>query len=66
MAAAERGTIPVDKRKTSTVKTDTADKIDTIDYCDRQSVKEVVDDAFNAKIARYEKKNGPVKPQPKK
>ena len=64
--SAEKGTMPGDKRKTYIVKSETADKIDAIAYWDRQTVKDIVDDAFNIKIDKYEKENGVLKPKPKK
>lgn len=64
--AAEKGTIPGDKRKTYIVNAEKADKIEAIAYWDRESIKETVDKAFTGFISTWEKKNGPVKPVNKK
>ena len=57
----ERGTLPGEKRKTYIVNTELANKIDAIAYWDRTTVKEIVNEAFNEKVKKYEKKNGPIK-----
>lgn len=57
----ERGTKPGDRRKTYIVNSELAKKIDAIAYWDRISVKDVVNDAFSAKVSKYEKKNGTIK-----
>lgn len=64
--AAEIGTKPGDTRKTYIVSIEQADKIDAIAYWDRQTVKEVVGEAFDDRITKFEKKNGPLKAKPKR
>ena len=64
--SAEKGTKPGEKRKTYIVKSELADKIDAIAHWDRVGIKDVVNDAFSAKVTSYEKKNGAVKPVRKK
>ena len=64
--SAETGTKPGDTRKTYIVAINQAERIDSIAYWDRQSVKEVVGEAFDDRIKKYEKKNGTLKPKPKK
>lgn len=58
----EKGTKPGEKRKTYIVGIGLADKIDAIAYWQRDSVKDVVKEAFTDRVAKYEKKNGPLKP----
>lgn len=65
-SAAEKGTKPGDMRKSYLVNIEQANKIDAIAYWDRQSVKEVVGEAFDDRIKKYEKKSGTVKGKPKK
>ena len=65
-SSAEKGTIPGDKRKTYIVKAEHADKIDAIAYWQQTTVKEVVSDAFAAKITKFEKANGAIKLPSKK
>lgn len=56
-----KGTKQGDKRKTYIVNEALAGKIDAIAYWQRDSVKDVVNEAFTDRVAKYEKKNGPVK-----
>ena len=62
VSSLERGTKPGDKRKTYIVNAALADKIEAIAHWDRLKLKEVVSEAFTDRVAKYEKKNGPVKP----
>ncbi len=64
--SAEVGTKQGDMRKTYIVNIDQAEKIEAIAYWDRQTVKEVVGEAFDDRIKKFEKKNGTIKPKPKK
>lgn len=64
--AAEIGTKPGEMRKTYLVNIDQADKIDAIAYWDRVSVKDTVGEAFEDRIKKFERKNGPLKLKPKK
>lgn len=58
----EKGTKPGWRRKAYIVNSDLAGKIDAIAYWDRVNIKDVVQEAFTDRVAKYEKKNGPVKP----
>ena len=58
---AEKGTIPGELRKTYIVNEVVADKIEAIAYWDRLKIKDIVTEALTARVAKYEKKNGPVK-----
>ena len=42
------------------------DKVKAVAYWDRLKIKEVVNTALEEYLSRYEKKNGVVKPMPKK
>lgn len=64
--SAELGTKPGDMRKSYLVNIEQAEKIDAIAYWDRQSVKDVVGEAFGDRIKKFEKKNGSLKQRPKK
>ena len=66
VVAAERGTMPGDKRKTYIVKEEHAAKIDAIAFWEQTTVKEIVNDAFVTKINKYEKENGAIKLPAKK
>lgn len=59
--SAERGTKPGEMRKTYLVNMQSAEKIDSIAYWDRRSVKEVINEAMEAYIVAWEKRNGKVK-----
>ncbi|HMI77686.1 MAG TPA: hypothetical protein VK484_02785 [Ferruginibacter sp.] len=59
--ASERWTLPGEKRKTYIVNTELADKIDEIAHTDRTKLKDEVNDAFTAHVAKWEKKNGAIK-----
>lgn len=61
VSSLERGTKPGDKRKTYIVNAALADKIEAIAHWDRLTIKDVVNEAFTDRIAKYEKKNGPIK-----
>ena len=58
--SAEKGTKPGDMRKTYLVAKKLDDKITTIAYWDRKTVKEVINEALSGYIASWEKKNGPA------
>ena len=42
------------------------EKMKSLAYWDRILIKDIVNTAFEEHIARYEKKNGPIKEMPKK
>lgn len=52
-------------RKSYLVNIEQADKIDAIALWEGTTVKNVVGEAFDDRIKKYEKKNGPVKAKPK-
>lgn len=60
--SSEKGTKPGEKRKSYIVNSDIADKIDAIAHWNRVNIKDVVNEAFSDRVAKYERKNGPVKP----
>lgn len=62
VSSVEKGTKPGEKRKAYIVNTELADKIDAIAYWERVNIKDVVQDAFTDHVAKYEKKNGTIKP----
>lgn len=64
--SAEKGTKPGDARKTYIVSIALADKLEGIAWQDRTSIKNVVNDALAAHVAKWEKKNGPAPSPPKK
>lgn len=41
------------------------EKIKALAYWEREQIKDIVNEAFKDKIAKYEKKNGEIKPIPK-
>ncbi len=64
--SAERGTAAGYMRKSYLVNIDTANKMDSIAYWDRKTIKETVEEAMSHYVGAWEKKNGPVKPLGKK
>ncbi|HMK03683.1 MAG TPA: hypothetical protein VK489_05810 [Ferruginibacter sp.] len=60
--SSEKFTKPGEKRRTYIVDIALSDKIDAIAHWDRVDIKDVVNEAFTGHVAKYEKKNGPVKP----
>ena len=62
----QQGTKEGETRATFIVREDLLEKVKEIAYWDRILFKDVVNKALEAEVARYEKKNGPLKPVPKK
>ena len=63
--SSQEGTKENETRATFIVNEDHLEKVKAIAYWERIKIKEVVDNALAEAIAKYEKKNGPVKPTPK-
>lgn len=62
----QEGTKESETRATFIVNEDLLEKCKAIAYWDRKLIKDVVGDALQEYIARYEKKDGEIKPVPKK
>ena len=62
----QEGTKENETRATFIVNEDLLEKLKAIAYWERSLIKEVVASALEKAVATYEKKNGPVKPAPKK
>lgn len=63
--SSQEGTKEKETRATFIVNEELLDKLKAIAYWDRKLIKEVVDTALQEAVAKYEKKNGDVKPIPK-
>jgi len=64
--SSQEGTKENETRATFIVNEDLLDKIKLIAYWDRVLIKDVINGAFKEAVERYEKKNGPLKQEPKK
>lgn len=64
--SSQEGTKEKETRATFIVNEELLDKLKAIAYWDRVLIKEVVDTALQETVAKYEKKNGDIKPIPKK
>jgi hypothetical protein len=64
--SSQEGTKEKETRATFIVNEDLLDKLKAIAYWDRKLIKEVVDTALQDAVDKYEKKNGEIKPIPKK
>lgn len=64
--SSQEGTKEKETRATFIVNEDLLDKLKAIAYWDRKLIKEVVDTALQEAVNKYEKKNGDIKPIPKK
>nr|WP_181716110.1 hypothetical protein [Flavobacterium sp.]QJS06633.1 partitioning protein ParB [Flavobacterium sp.] len=60
------GTKEKETRATFIVSEDLLEKMKALAYWDRALIKDIVSNAFEEYIARYEKKNGEIKEMPKK
>lgn len=60
------GTKEKETRATFIVQEDLLDKLKALAYWERVLIKDIINQAFEDHIARYEKKNGPIKEAPKK
>lgn len=61
----QKGTIEGEARATFIINEELLDKLKAIAYWERLKIKDVLNRALEDEIARYEKKNGVVKPMPK-
>ena len=64
--SSQEGTKEKETRATFIVNEELLDKLKAIAYWERKLIKEVVDTALQDAIGKYEKKNGDIKPIPKK
>jgi hypothetical protein len=64
--SSQEGTKEKETRATFIVNEDLLDKLKAIAYWDRVLIKDVVNTALQEIVAKYEKKNGEIKPIPKK
>jgi len=64
--SSQEGTKEKETRATFIVNEELLEKLKAIAYWDRKLIKEVVDTALQEAVAKYEKKNGDIKPIPKK
>lgn len=64
--SSQEGTKEKETRATFIVNEDLLEKLKAIAYWDRKLIKEVVAEALEGAVSKYEKKNGAVKPIPKK
>jgi hypothetical protein len=64
--SSQEGTKEGETRATFILKEELLDKLKAIAYWDRLLIKDVVNTALQETVAKYEKKNGEVKPIPKK
>ena len=62
----QEGTKNDETRATFIVKEELLDKVKALAYRDRVLIKDVVNTALQEAVAKYEKKNGEIKPIPKK
>ncbi len=60
------GTKEKETRATFIVNEDLLEKLKSLAYWDRVLIKDIVNNAFEDYISRYEKKNGEIKEMPKK
>ena len=64
--SSQEGTKENETRATFIVNEELLDKLKAIAYWDRVLIKDVVNTALQEIVAKYEKKNGDIKPIPKK
>ena len=64
--SSQEGTKEGETRATFIVKEELLEKLKAIAYWDRKLIKEVVTSALEEAVNKYEKKNGEIKPIPKK
>jgi hypothetical protein len=64
--SSQEGTKDNETRATFIVNEDLLDKLKAIAYWDRVLIKDVVNTALQEIVVKYEKKNGDIKPIPKK
>lgn len=64
--SSQEGTKENETRATFIINKELLDKLKVIAYWDRVLIKDVVNTALQETVAKYEKKNGDIKPIPKK
>ncbi len=64
--SSQEGTKEKETRATFIVREDLLDKLKAIAYWERTMIKEVVNTALQEAVAKYEKRNGEIKPIPNK
>ena len=64
--SSQEGTKENETRATFIINEDLLEKLKAIAYWDRVLIKDVVNTALQETVAKYEKKNGEIKPIPKK
>jgi len=64
--SSQEGTKENETRATFIINEELLDKLKAIAYWDRVLIKDVVNTALQETVAKYEKKNGDIKPIPKK
>jgi hypothetical protein len=64
--SSQEGTKENETRATFIVREDLLEKLKAIAYWDRVMIKEVINTALEEAVSKYEKKNGDLKPIPKK
>ena len=64
--SSQEGTKENETRATFIINEELLDKLKAIAYWDRVLIKEVVNTALQETVSKYEKKNGAIKPIPKK
>jgi hypothetical protein len=64
--SSQEGTKDGETRATFIVKEDLLDKLKAVAYWDRLLIKDVINQALADAVTKYEKKNGELKPIPKK
>jgi hypothetical protein len=64
--SSQEGTLEGETRATFILGENLLDKVKAVAYWDRLKIKEVVNTALEEYLSRYEKKNGTIKPMPKK
>jgi hypothetical protein len=64
--SSQEGTKEKETRATFIVNEELLEKLKAIAYWDRKLIKEVVNTALQDRVDKYEKKNGDIKPIPKK
>lgn len=64
--SSQEGTKENETRATFIINEELLEKLKAIAYWDRSLIKEVVNNALQEAVVKYEKKNGTIKPMPKK
>lgn len=65
-STSKRGTKPDETRATLIVNEEVLEKLKAIAYWERTLIKDVVNEALEESVKRYEKKHGEIQPIPKK